>query len=176
MKDKNKKVAWLLKGMVVIFALIGLWVYIRLVPSSLETTIIEDVTGMMSDIKMTNSYRTYLTNAYYIMIALFACTGIPCYITLLLVWKMADTIEKERAFVMENSKRLAWIAKLSILNLILGVAVITVFWILLDMHSELIYLMMSACLFALPFSVVVWALSYMVEKASDLQLESDYTI
>ena len=60
--------------------------------------------------------------------------------------------------------------------MILGVVVITVFWILLDMHSELIYLMMSACLFALPFSVVVWALSYMVEKASDLQLESDYTI
>ena len=176
MKDQNKKVALLLKGMIVVFAFVGIWVYFNLVPSLLEASIIEDVTGMMANIEMTNEYKEYLINSYYLLIALYACTGIPCYVVLFLVWKMADTVEKGKAFIHENAKRLKWIGKLALFDAVVGIVVVMIDSFMLEMYSELFYLMVMACFFALPFALVTWALSYMVEKASELQIESDYTI
>lgn len=176
MKEKNKKVALLLKIMIVGFALLGIWVYGRLVPGDLEVAILEHVNGMMGNIEMTDYYREYLTMAYWGLIAVFAITGIPCYIVLAHTWKMASTLEENKPFVMENAKRLKQIAKLALIDMVLGLLCIVVFWIVLDIYSELIYIMASACLFAIPFAIVTWALSYMVEKAAELQMENDLTI
>lgn len=176
MKEKNKKVALLLKVMIIGFALLGIWVYGRLVPGDLEVAIIEHVNGMMANIEMTDYYREYLTMAYWGLTILFACTGIPCYIVLALTWKMASTLEENKPFVLENAKRLKRIAQFSLINIPLGIVCIIAFWIVLDIYSELIYIMASACLFAIPFAIVTWALSYMIEKAAEIQMENDLTI
>lgn len=102
--------------------------------------------------------------------------AVPCYCVLGFAWKIAKSISVERAFSIQNSKRLK---NVSILALITSFYffVGNIVFLLLGMNHFAILILSCICVFiGVSISVASAVLSYLVNKASDLQEQSDLTI
>ena len=103
-------------------------------------------------------------------------TGIPCFAALVFAWKIARNIGADRSFSMENAKYLQGIAMLAAADAAFFFAG-NVVLLLLNMNHPGIVLFSLLIVFAgVAVSVASAALSHLVEKAVDLQVESDLTI
>lgn len=103
-------------------------------------------------------------------------TGIPCYVVLVIGWRIVKTFDEDRAFTFENSKRLRIISSLAICDtifLILG----NLIFLLLDMnHPGVLIISLGIALFGVAFFVVCQGLAILTDKAAKLQDQSDWTI
>ena len=103
-------------------------------------------------------------------------TAIPCYIVLVLGWKISSNIGKDKSFSSANAKYLKWIS-------ILAVADATFFFVgnivylFLNMNHPGIVLFSLLVVFAgVAVAIASAALSHLVLKAEVLQEQSDWTI
>jgi len=101
---------------------------------------------------------------------------IPDYLVLGFAWKIAESISRDRAFSMENSKRFKWISIISLITTVYFFTGNTVLF-LLNMNHPAVYIVSFVLVFiGASISAASAILSYLSRKAADLQEESDLTI
>ncbi len=103
-------------------------------------------------------------------------SGIPCYMALVLGWKIAGNIGRDQSFSNANAKYLKWIAWLAagdgIYFFIGNIALLFA-----NMSHPGVALFSILVLFVgVAVAVASAVLSYLVQKATALQEQSDYTI
>lgn len=102
--------------------------------------------------------------------------AVPCFMALILAWRIFGSIEKDCSFCMENADALRKISFLAAADagiLFFG----NVLFLLLNMNHPAVLL--GACMVVVAgigISVAAAVLSHLVRKAAELQEESDLTI
>ncbi len=114
---------------------------------------------------------------YYLPWLIFIwLTAIPCYLVLLFAWNIARNIGKDRSFCMENAVALKRISTLAVIDSVfffLG----NIVMLLLNMnHPSIVLFSLLIVFVGIAIGVTATALSHLVEKATDLQEQSDWTI
>ena len=103
-------------------------------------------------------------------------TAVPCFAVLVLAWRIATNIGRDRSFSNENASLLKWISVLAAADaafFFLG----NVVMLLLDMSHPSVVLASFIIVFAgIAVAVISAVLSHLVKKAAVLQEESDLTI
>lgn len=103
-------------------------------------------------------------------------TGIPCYIALVLGWRIAGSIGQNRSFTRENAKRLSAVSRLAAGDagfLFAGNVVL----FLADMSHPGVFLGLLLIVFTgIAVAIAAACLSHLAQKAAVLQEQSDLTI
>lgn len=100
----------------------------------------------------------------------------PCFMALILAWRVFTNIEKDCSFSLENAEYLRKVSYLAALDAVLLIAG-NVLYLILGMNHPGILLAAVLIAFAgIAVSVAAAVLSHLVRKASDLQEQSDLTI
>lgn len=126
-------------------------------------------------ISLTNSELTKLTTAQsWGLLSFYWAVSIPCFIILIIAWKISARVKEERLFTVE----VAGMIKLCALILLIDLGVFfvgnTVFLILKMNDFAFIYFFLI--LGGLVLSVFLSILSHYVAKAAELQEMSDGTV
>ena len=157
----QKKLSLWLKAVIIAVGICGLIVYFGILPN------------IGSD--LTDSYPEFSSWHWPWMIFLWM-TAIPCYIILVLAWKIAANIGNDRSFSVENAELLqsiAWLIAGDILFFFVGNAIL----LFLNMnHPGIILLSLLICAIGIAISIAAACLSHLVRKAADLQEQSDLTV
>ena len=157
----QKKLSLWLKAIIIAVGICGLIIYFGILPS------------IGSD--LTDSYPEFSSWHWPWMIFLWL-TAIPCYIILVLAWKIALNIGNDHSFSVENAELLqsiAWLIAGDILFFFIGNAV---FFFLSMNHPGIILLSLLICAIGIAISIAAACLSHLVRKAADLQEQSDFTV
>ena len=103
-------------------------------------------------------------------------SGIPCFAALVLAWRIVVNIGKDRSFSMDNARLLQWISRLAAGDAVfffLG----NVLLLLLNMsHPGVVLAALVIVFVGVAVAVAAAVLSYLVQKATALQEQSDLTI
>ena len=158
---RQKTLSTWLKVILVGVGICGLLVYFLVIPSYGKSLV---------------SFYPEFSYRYYPWLFFLWMTGIPCYVALVLGWKIAVNIGKDRSFSQVNADCLKWISWLSA-----GDAVFFFIGNLIFLYANLshpgVALFSLFIVFAgIAVSVVAAALSHLVQKAAALQEQSDLTI
>ena len=103
-------------------------------------------------------------------------SAIPCYAVLVLGWKIADNIHKDRSFSYENADYLKWISYLSMGDSVF-VFLANIIFLLLDMSAAAVMLVICIIVFVgISISICAAALSHLVAKAAEIKEENDLTV
>lgn len=103
-------------------------------------------------------------------------SGVPCYISLVLFWRICTRIGQDRSFCTENAKSLQYIGLLAIFDSLLCLAV-TVLLVVNGAINPGTYIIAFTIMFAgAAVAVAAMALSHLVMKAALLKDENDLTI
>ncbi len=103
-------------------------------------------------------------------------TAVPCYITLILAWKIAINIGMDRSFSTANAKLLKWVAVLAAADSAILFAGNLIYLLLSINHPSIVIFSFLIEFFGVAISVASAALSHLVMKAAELQDQSDLTI
>jgi len=102
--------------------------------------------------------------------------GIPYFLALVFAWKIFTNIGKDRSFCMENAnymRNIAYLAAADTIFLLVG----NVLFLLIGInHPGLLIACILLAFVGITVSVACAALSHLIQKAADLQLQSDLTI
>ncbi|MDD4796238.1 MAG: DUF2975 domain-containing protein [Eubacteriales bacterium] len=103
-------------------------------------------------------------------------TAVPCYIALVVVWRMAGEIGSDNSFCPANARRLKLVAILAAADAAFFFVGNVVF-LLLSMTHPGVFLLSFLFVFAgIALSVAAAALSHLVYKGAQLREENDLTI
>jgi hypothetical protein len=103
-------------------------------------------------------------------------TAIPCYIALVLAWRIAGNIGADRSFSLENARLLKWISILAAADSAFFFLGNLVLWLLNMNHPAIVLFSMLVVFAGVAVAAASAALSHLVVKAADLQEQSDWTI
>lgn len=102
--------------------------------------------------------------------------AVPCFIVLVLGWRIASNIARDNAFSLANAKLLRIIAILSAIDAVyffLGNIVL----LLLNMnHPGLVMMSLIVVFIGIAICVASFALSHLTSRAADIEDENRYTI
>ena len=150
-----------LKGILIGLAVCGVVVYVFVIPSCGKT--------------LTEDYPEF-EGRYWPWLIFLWLTGLPCFAALVLGWRIAESIGKDRSFSPENAKQLKRISRLAAADSFFFFAGNAAF-LLLDMSHPGVMLGSMLVVFAgIAIAVAAAALSHLVLNAADLQEQSDLTI
>lgn len=157
----QKKLSRWLKAVIIGVGICGLIVYLGLLPVFGDSLLTE--------------YPEFSSWRWPWLIFLWI-TAVPCFIILVLAWKIAANIGEDRSFSAENAGLLRNIAVLivgDILFFFLGNAVFT----FLSMnHPGILLISLLICAIGIAVAIAAACLSHLVRKAADLQEQSDLTV
>ena len=103
-------------------------------------------------------------------------SAIPCYAVLVLGWKIADNIRRDRSFSNENAEYLKWVSYLSMADAVF-VFLANIIFLLLDMSAAAVMLVICIIVFiGISISICAAALSHLVAKAAEIKEENDLTV
>ncbi len=114
--------------------------------------------------------------AYYPWLILFWGTAIPCYIALVLLWKVIKSIDGNRLFRTVNADRFRAVAKLAFTDAALFMAANIVFLFLNFNHPSILIASAFVCIVGVSFGICMKAMASFFDKAATLQEENDLTI
>ena len=158
---KQKSLSKWLKAAIVLIGISGLVVYLFVIPS-------EGQALKYSNPEFSNRYLPWLV---FILL-----TGVPVYVALFFAWKVAENIGRNNSFSKENARYLKWISYLAAgdsVYFLLGNFIL----LLLNMSHPGVFLLAFTVIFlGEAISVAAACLSHLIQKAVDLQEESDLTI
>ena len=83
-------------------------------------------------------------------------SAIPCYAVLVLGWKIANNIGRDRSFSYENAEYLKWVSYLSM--------------------GDSVFVFLANIIFGISISICAAALSHLVAKAAEIKEENDLTV
>ena len=101
---------------------------------------------------------------------------IPDYLVLVLAWKIADSIAKDRAFSKGNGRRFKYISVISLITTAYFFIGNTVFFLLKMNHPSVYIVSFGLTFIGASIAAASAILSYLSQKAADLQEQSDLTI
>lgn len=157
----QKSISIWLKAIIIGVALCGLVIYVLVVPSAGQSIV---------------AANPEFSNRFLPWLIFISLTALPCYAVLVLGWKVASNIGRDRSFTVENAKWIKAIAFLAIADAMfffIGNVVL----VLLNMSHPGIALLSLIVVFAgIAIAIAAAALSYLVKKAALLQEQSDWTI
>jgi hypothetical protein len=157
----QKKLALWLKAIIIGVGICGTIVYFGILP---------DLGSFMHE-----TYPEFSSWHWPWMIFLW-CTSIPCFLVLALGWKIAANIGADRSFSAENARllqRIAWLAAGDTVFFFTGNVVL----LFLSMnHPGILLVSLLICFAGVAVTVAAICLSHLVQKAADLQEQSDLTI
>lgn len=117
-----------------------------------------------------------LSYCYWPWLLFLWVLAVPCFMALVLAWKVFTNIEKDNSFCMENAeylKKFSYLAAWDSAVLFVGNAV----YLLLGMNHPSLFLTCILVMFAgIAIAVASACLSHLIRKAALLQEESDLTI
>ena len=102
--------------------------------------------------------------------------SVPCYMALWMAWKIFTDIEKDKAFTMENAKRMGNVSFLAAADAVLLVVGNAVYLILHMNHPGVLLASFFIALVGIAIAIAAAMLSHLIRKAARLQDESDWTI
>ena len=102
--------------------------------------------------------------------------SVPCYMALWMAWKIFTDIEKDKAFTMENAKRMGNVSFLAAADAVLLVVGNVVYLILHMNHPGVLLASFLIALVGTAIAIAAAMLSHLIRKAARLQDESDWTI
>ena len=103
-------------------------------------------------------------------------SAIPCYSVLVLGWKIADNIRRDRSFSYENAEYLKWVSYLSMADAAF-VFLANIIFLLLDMSAAAVMLVICIIVFiGMARSICSASLSHLVAKSAQIQEENDLTV
>jgi hypothetical protein len=103
-------------------------------------------------------------------------SAVPCYAVLVLGWKVAENISKDRTFSYDTAKYLKWVSYLAMADSVF-VFVTHVIFLILDMSAAAVMLVIIIVVFfGVSISVCAAAVSHLVIKAADIQEENELTV
>ncbi|MCD7863881.1 MAG: DUF2975 domain-containing protein [Lachnospiraceae bacterium] len=103
-------------------------------------------------------------------------SGIPCYTVLVLAWKIVVNIGRDRSFSSENAKLFQWISYVTAVDTAFFFGGNVVLLLLNMSHPAVTLLSLIVVFVGVAVIVASAALSHLVNKAADLQEQSDLTI
>lgn len=116
------------------------------------------------------------SNRYLPWLIFLWISGIPCYIVLVLGWKIASSIGIDKSFSMENAglfKWISWLAAGDSIYFFIGNIVL----LLADMsHPGVVLLSLIVVFVGTSVTIAAAVLSHLVRKAARLQEENELTI
>ena len=157
----HNKLATQLKAVIIGVAILGLMVYLWIVP-----TLGQNMADMFPE----------CADAYMPWLIFILATGIPCYTALIFAWKIAANIGNDHSFCRENGilmKRIARLATADGIFFFLGNIVLLFAGI---NHPGIVIVSLLVVCIAMGISVAASALSHLIMEAADLQEQSDFTI
>lgn len=157
----QKRLAGLLKLVVVGIGFFGALFYLYAIPEVGKETVL--------------MYPEY-GFCYWPWFIFLLLTAIPCYLVLILGWRMFEDIRQGRSFTRINSRRLHQIAQLAVFDVIFTLLGNIVMGMLFVNHPGVLILFLCVCAAGLAFAVVAQMLSLLVQQAADLQDENELTI
>lgn len=117
-----------------------------------------------------------LAHCYWPWLVFLWVMAVPCFLALILAWKIFVNIEHDNSFCMENAaylKQFSFLAAFDSVVLILG----NIIYLLMGMNHPSIFLTCTLVMFVgIGISVASACLSHLVHKAALLQEENDLTI
>ena len=126
-------------------------------------------------ISVRDAYPEY-ARAYWPWLGFLWLAALPCYGVLVLGWRIAANIGADRSFCRENARMLrgvAWLAAGDTAYFFLGNAAL----LLLNMsHPGVVLASLLVCFAGVAVTVAAVCLSHLVQKAAELQEQSDLTI
>lgn len=103
-------------------------------------------------------------------------TAIPCYAVLILGWKIAANIGADRSFSISNARLLKWISIMAATDSAIFFCGNLIYLLLNMNHPGIVLLSLLISFLGVAISVASAALSHLVMKAAELQMQSDLTI
>ena len=103
-------------------------------------------------------------------------TAIPCYAALVLGWKIAANIGKDRSFSSDNARYLSVVSKLAAADSAFFFIGNVIFMFLGMTHPGILIFSLFIIFIGIAIAVAAAVLSHLVKKASVLQEQSDLTI
>ena len=158
--NQHKLSAWL-KGIVIGIGLCGLIVFFVMLPDYGDS--------------LHASFPEFGAWHWPWMIFLWL-TAIPCFAALVMGWRIAMNIGKDRSFSEENARLLQRIGYLAAADTAFFFLGNIVFFFLGMNHAGIMLASLLICFAGVAVTVAAVCLSHLVHKAADLQEQSDLTI
>lgn len=108
-------------------------------------------------------------------ILIYLCT-VPCFVAMVISWKIAVNIGKDKSFTMENSRLFKIYSILALVDSAVFLIGSIVYWLIGINHPGLLLIDFLIVFAGIAVFVCTAALSYFVAKAASLQEDSDLTI
>lgn len=144
---KQRKLANLLKMMIIGVGVCGLFVYAMVVPP--------------------------LGRAMLFAVLL---TAIPCYIALVHSWKIMGNIANDHSFTVENAKLLGKIASLARIDVVFLLVWSVLYFTMRLTNVQILVISLFFVFMGVVVAAIFAALAHLVMKAADLQDQYDLTI
>lgn len=158
---KQKTLSNWLKAIIIGAAVVGTVIYTWIIP--------------LLGKELVSMYPEF-TDCYIPWLIFLILSGIPCYAALVISWKIAANIGKDKSFSLANAKLLKGISVLAASDSAFVFLGNTLFLLLNMNHPSIILTSLFIVFLGIAISVAAAVLSHLVRKAADLQEQSDLTI
>lgn len=125
--------------------------------------------------EMAELYPEY-AHCFYPWLIFLWLTAVPCYIVLVLVWKIAGNIGKDNSFCKENAVMMKNISLLAAIDSAFFFIGNIVYWLIGFNHPSILLASFVVVFIGVAFSIAAAALSHLIYKAADMKEENDLTI
>lgn len=106
---------------------------------------------------------------------IYICS-VPCFVAMIICWRIAGNIQRDRSFCKENAVLFKWFSYLAIGDALVFMLGCIIFFLLGMNHPGLLIIEMLIVFAGLAVFVCTAALSYLVAQAADLKEDNDLTI
>ena len=158
---EQKALARWLKLILVVIGICGLVIYFGVFPSYGQALV---------------QANPEFSNRYWPWLIFLWISGIPCYTVLVFGWKIAANIGRDKAFSVDNAKYFKWIAWLAAGDGLFFFVGNIVFLLVNISHPGIVLCSLIIVFVGVAVAVTSAVLSHLVQKAADLQEQSDLTI
>ena len=116
------------------------------------------------------------SNRYWPWLIFIWGSCIPCFVVVGLSLKVAGSIEQDRSFSAENAKRLKWISWLAAGDSAYFFVGNALFFFLGMNYPSMVIFSLIIIIIGIAIALASAVLSHLIQKAADLQEQSDLTI
>lgn len=158
---EQKALSSWLKGAIVCLAILGLFIFGFVIPAY--------------GLSLTSAYPEF-AHCFWPWMILILLVAIPCYAALVIGWKIAAEIGRDRSFSADNARRMRTISNLAFGDVMLFFCGNVLLLVFNMSHPGVFLLSLLPDLFGVAIAVCAAALSHLIYKSAALQEDADLTI